>query len=242
MIRNRKGSGTSAGVWLPEVLEERRLLSGAGVAIDIPRVATKSAAIVAPAATSVAGELLNPQWTATLPAGATALPTATIRWGDGGRAEQAVITRGSGSDVIASWQHTYRRAGHYTASIVFSLGRKVLERVRQPVTILRNTPDGLTLRAKAGQPFTGTLGTMVYLAGARPFGAKIDWGDGTQSDGTATDESDSSLLVSGTHTYARHGTYRVRVTPVYIGTGDVPTDPQFVLKSWIIDSTMLVRG
>jgi hypothetical protein len=240
VIRNRKGSGTSAGVWLPEALEDRRLLSATGAEMSIPRVATKSAAIVVPAATSVAGEILNDQWTATLPAGTTALPTATIRWGDGGRAEQAVITRGSGSEVIKSWQHTYRRAGHYTASIVFSLGRKILERVRQHVTILRNTPDGLNLRATAGQPFTGTLGTLVYLAGARPGRTTIDWGDGTQSDGTDTDASDTSLQVSGTHTYLRRGTYRVRVTADYLETQ--PVDPQFAIKSWVIDSTMLVRG
>ena len=73
---------------------------------------------------------------------------------------------------------------------------------------------GLTLRANAGQAFTGTVATFTdrYTGNtASDFSATINWGDGTTSAGVITDTR-GAISVSGTHTYASSGQDAVTVT------------------------------
>src|SRR5262249_40170084 len=59
------------------------------------------------------------------------------------------------------------------------------------------------------------------------FTATIDWGDGTSSQGTITQEPISfpfTMTVSGTHTYVGEGTYSVTVTVDNSDTGETASD------------------
>jgi len=64
-----------------------------------------------------------------------------------------------------------------------------------------------------GQAFTVPVATFTdsYLVSPGDFTASIDWGDTTTSTGNIT-VSGSTFTVSGTHTYAAHGTYAPSVT------------------------------
>jgi choice-of-anchor C domain-containing protein len=64
-----------------------------------------------------------------------------------------------------------------------------------------------------GQAFTAPVATFTdsYLASPGNFTASIAWGDTTTSTGNIT-VSGSTFTVSGTHTYAAHGTYAPSVT------------------------------
>ncbi len=73
---------------------------------------------------------------------------------------------------------------------------------------------GLDISATAGAPFSGTVATFTNAdpyGGASSYVAVITWGDGSSSAGTITAGSGSTLIVSGTHTYAAAGSNPVGV-------------------------------
>jgi hypothetical protein len=81
-------------------------------------------------------------------------------------------------------------------------------------------PDVITASAATvspqttGKAFTAPVATFTdsYLGSPADFSASLAWGDGTApSTGTIT-KSGSTFTVSGTHTYAAHGTYAPSVT------------------------------
>lgn len=76
------------------------------------------------------------------------------------------------------------------------------------------SPTTADLSARAGAPFGATLATFLAKAGV-PGGryqATVDWGDGSTSAGTITAGQLNAYSVSGGHTYAKPGWYRVAVT------------------------------
>jgi choice-of-anchor C domain-containing protein len=70
------------------------------------------------------------------------------------------------------------------------------------------------------KPFTAPVATFTdsYLGSPSDFSASIAWGDSTTSTGTIT-QSGSTFAVSGTHTYAAHGSYTAAVTITSIAGG-----------------------
>jgi hypothetical protein len=78
------------------------------------------------------------------------------------------------------------------------------------------TAQPMTFNATEGLPFSGTVATFTdpdTNATASEYSAIIDWGDGSApSAGTINGPTGGSFTVSGTHTYADEGTYRVLVT------------------------------
>lgn len=79
--------------------------------------------------------------------------------------------------------------------------------------LLSTSPSGVTIAPLEDQVFQGTVAT--FTAGdAGPFGASIDWGDGTATAGTVTANASGGFNVEGTHTYAEDGTGHISVTIV----------------------------
>jgi hypothetical protein len=111
--------------------------------------------------------------------------------GDGNTAEGRVV------------EHTYAMAGEYTARVTAhnSVSTEVAETT---VTIL-------LLAVQAGADREVDEGDMVWIDAAfvgEPETARIDWGDGTLTDG-ALDMV--ALTIEGSHTYADDGEYTVTV-------------------------------
>jgi hypothetical protein len=89
-----------------------------------------------------------------------------------------------------------------------------------PVTVAPS--QGLTLHEKAGALFTANLGNFVTIAPANRLRASISWGDGTASVGTlkpigVVGLDEVRLEVDGTHTYAKPGSFPIKVTVVQPG-------------------------
>lgn len=86
------------------------------------------------ALTEMAGE----SFAATL--GAAAVPedgtTVLVRWGDGTRATNGDTAADNGK-LVASGLHKYRRAGHYTAVVLFKRAGKVVARMRERFTVIK---------------------------------------------------------------------------------------------------------
>lgn len=83
--------------------------------------------------------------------------------------------------------------------------------------------SGTTISATEGAVFSGPVATFTdpdTSSMATDYTATIDWGDGTSSSGTISG-SGGKFTVSGTHTYADEGTYKVTVT---IRDVDTPTN------------------
>ena len=68
-------------------------------------------------------------------------------------------------------------------------------------------------------PFAASFMEVGQLPASRFYG-RVDWGDGTTSDGEVTKTGDTTYAVSGAHAYASPGQYRV--TTIF---GYVPLHP-----------------
>lgn len=79
--------------------------------------------------------------------------------------------------------------------------------------------SGTTFTTAKKATFTGTVATFTGPAGATDYSALIDWGDGRTSVGTVS-LGPSGFVVTGTHRYARKGTYPVSVTVTQTATGN----------------------
>jgi hypothetical protein len=65
--------------------------------------------------------------------------------------------------------------------------------------------QGHTIAVTANKTFSGTVAQLqLPIPGSAPgdYVATIDWGDNTQSTGTLTLQSDGTVILTGTHTYA----------------------------------------
>jgi hypothetical protein len=171
------------------------------------------------------------------------LPQAVVRWGDGSRptridtlpdtAGRRIVAQVSGPNL-----HTYARPGKFPLRVTFIYHHRVLARTAEVVRAAFQTPGGRELHERPGTPFTDVLGTFEdnYFA---PISTTIDWGDGKHSAGTFRLLHDNLYQVSGSHTYAKVGTYRVQVTAAEgppAGYGIGAPDVFFV----VIDSTIVV--
>jgi hypothetical protein len=82
-------------------------------------------------------------------------------------------------------------------------------------------PGGLTLNLAAGSPFSGVLGTFTAQPNRAIVGSALDRGDGATQpfDPVLTPMGNNILQVSGSHTYAVAGRYRISLQVTY-GQGD----------------------
>ena len=115
----------------------------------------------------------------------------TIDWGDGTSSAGTLQTTSAGKfDVRGS--HTWATTGNKSVVIT------VTERGSA-------SGQGHTIAITADKTFSGTVAQLqlpIPGSAAGDYVATIDWGDNTQSTGTLTLQSDGTVILTGTHTYA----------------------------------------
>jgi len=150
-------------------------------------------------------------------AGTTETFTTTIDWGDGSPLEagELTITQGSTgvltSGSLAGW-HTYANNGTYTVAIVVSDDDQGTTTESFTVEVTNVAPVLLTTEALAGQEgqslnFSGAFSDAGVLD---THTAVIEWGDGTQSNGSVS-EANGEGSVTASHVYADDGMYTLRL-------------------------------
>jgi hypothetical protein len=167
---------------------------------------------------------------------------ATIDWGDGtANAQPASI---SGSSVSAS--HVYAEEGSYTVTVTLQDADTSSNRVATSggasVSDAAVTATGATIHSP--NPLSGTVASF---SDADPNGtvadytARIDWGDGSSSSGTITQDG-SHFDVSGdsSHPYANLGPYSVTVTVCDVGGSCAAATSQVLIYGLSIGGNFVV--
>ncbi len=83
-------------------------------------------------------------------------------------------------------------------------------------------PNGTTLDGSPHRPVSGSLGSFTAFEPGdttASYAARIDWGNGAFSTGTLTQNTSASFDVNGSNSYARAGTYAVRVMITHLDDG-----------------------
>lgn len=225
------------------------ILSGTA---DVPMPTTFSRRTIRALALPVGDQTPGQQFFAQ-PAVLTGLPPTIgsvktiVDWGDGLPPDSTTAARdGYGN---ANWvaPHTYAHVGKFNSVVTFQADGKVLGRASQIITVRQNSPGGIDLIATTGNRFQGVIGTLTMQF--TPYEVGIQWGDGTHSMGVFTPIGNDQFQVSGAHTYANPGTYRVTVTGNAGPRGlfPIPGEPQPEADDFVGDresflSTMVVSG
>ncbi|HEY1591105.1 MAG TPA: PKD domain-containing protein [Solirubrobacteraceae bacterium] len=140
--------------------------------------------------------------------------TVTIDWGDG--TTSAGTVSGSGGKFTVSGTHAYAEEGTYTVKVSIKDDGGSTAAATDTAKV---SDAPLTATASAIHPVEGASGsfTAATFTDADPGGkvsdytATINWGDGATTAGTIA-ASGKAFSVSGPHTYAEEGTYKVTVT------------------------------
>jgi uncharacterized repeat protein (TIGR01451 family) len=146
---------------------------------------------------------------------------ASVNWGDGTPTDPATVVHDAGGNFHVTDSHTYAEDGPYTFTVtIVETGASPDTTAPQNAAIIRESNLTLTagndLSVTEGQGFTAQLATYTDPGSPDPgsdFPVTIDWGDGT-TDNTSLSGGSGSYTVTGTHTYADEGTFKVTVTVV----------------------------
>jgi hypothetical protein len=139
--------------------------------------------------------------------------TATIAWGDGQSSAGSIAYDAARAAFTVSGSHTYTRAGSYAAAVSIGDYGGSQAQASAPATIADAplTAAGTALSAAEGTAFSGVVATFTDpdpAAAVADYSATIAWGDGQSSAGSiAYDPALAAFTVSGSHTYARAGSY-----------------------------------
>ncbi len=139
--------------------------------------------------------------------------TATVDWGDGSSSGGTVTKNADGSFSVSAPGHTYAEEGKDTVKVSVTDAGGSTTSASQDVTVADAalSASGKTINS---QPSFG--GKVASFTDANPngsvgdFTASIDWGDGSSSAGTVS-QNGGGFDVSGSHTYAQTGPYTVKV-------------------------------
>ncbi len=152
-------------------------------------------------------------------AGAPGNFTARINWGDGTPNTAATVSRDTGSAFgniyLATGGHTYANPGTFPVVVDF-FGNSGARTTVHSSAMVSSAP----IRA-AGEQFTITSGRVVNriiatftdsTPGApQEYTARIQWGDGSRSDGLISRDNDGLFIIRGTHGYLDNQPYSVAV-------------------------------
>jgi hypothetical protein len=147
---------------------------------------------------------------------------ASVGWGDGTTSSGSVIANTAvntgQAEFVVLGSHTYANQGLYPIVVsVQSIGGSHTAAGSAAATA--DAPMigyGKTINAVKGVAFTNEVATCVDTDQTpepeTTYNCIIDWGDGTTSTGTMIEGDEESYGVSGSHTYARAGSYVVLTT------------------------------
>jgi YVTN family beta-propeller protein len=147
----------------------------------------------------------------------------TVSWGDDTAADKhPVLVRDATNPNIVNVYaaHTYDEQGVYNGKVKVTDPNKKTTTTTFTATVLDVlTAVGATLDVNANEAFNlkpvATFNDDDGSASAGDFTARIDWGDGFQSNGIVVDGGeDGTFQVLGSHTYVGHAnaTYPIKVT------------------------------
>jgi hypothetical protein len=183
-------------------------------------------------------------FTSTNPLDTAASYSAVIDWGDGTSA--GTITQQNGGFVV-SGQHTYFDDGDYpmkvtvvrTADGTASTGSSGFPiRVGDDDVLTADPPVLLA----ANPQFFGLVATFAdsdKLSQQGDFMASIDWGDGTSTMGGVSGGG-GTLAVSGSHTYAATGQYKVTATLVDDDSAGAGGRPGVLVTTMVVETLSVV--
>ncbi len=145
--------------------------------------------------------------------------SAKIDWGDKSDPTDGAIGEPKDGRFPVNGSHVYAKTGQFTITITVTdkggskktteskalVGPPVLEATSRAVEGIEG--------ASTGDVMVATFTDRNSDAKADDLHASIDWGDGSKSDGTVTQRSEEEdFQVTGSHTFAEEGTYKVKVT------------------------------
>ena len=142
---------------------------------------------------------------------------AQINWGDGTLSTYGTIVAGEPGSYSVSGSHVYADEGSYdiTVSIVDVDLNSVQAGSTAVVGDAALSAEGEAISPVEGAPFTLRVATFTDQntnATVSEFTATINWGDESENTLAVISSNDSGGFdVTGSHTYAEHGTYAVSV-------------------------------
>jgi PKD repeat protein len=147
--------------------------------------------------------------------------TGTINWGDG--TQSTPTFTGSNGSFNVNGAHTYAEEGTYLVAITADQGGNSamvtgIESVNDaPLLGTGSSPFGFTPNVALTNILLMTFTDGNPNAPLSDFSATINWGDGTDSSGGVSAGVGNIFDVTGSHTYAKGGTYTVATTVNDIG-------------------------
>lgn len=178
---------------------------------------------------------------------------AIIDWGDGPAGPFLAVVDLQGGRYVVTGSHTYfditppgvpttvARTFPIKVTLVLNdhddpTNNTVLGTAQTSVNALPNSQGGLTLNLAAGTPLSGTIGTFTADPTRTIDGSAIDWGDGTtsQSDPVLTPLGNNVYRVTGSHTYASPGRYRINFAVSYPGVGINLSSPGDLVSTAVV--------
>src|SRR5205823_14171442 len=159
-------------------------------------------------------------------------PVVTSDWGDGNtsrvQADESCLDMGcTSADWSISGTHRYRLPGTYAASFTSVLDGGVPVPISATVSDDPNSisPSAQTITPVVGAPFSNlVVATFTDTnpdAAASDFTSSVDWGDGTQSQGTVQ-KVQGRFQILGGHTYSRVRSFPVSVTIHHLDKSGAP--------------------
>lgn len=201
--------------------------AGATVVTLTDTVAVADAALVlaAPAVTATEGQQFNGQVaTFAYPLAAPAASFAAVVEWEPGETTTGVVTALGGGQYRVAGSRTYHHAGSYPVRVTVTspFGTESVGTGAATVADAALTATGVSVSAVRGALFTGAVAVLYDgnpFGSAADFTATIDWGDGTESDGTVVAAAGSGFEVWGSHRYAASGTTAAVVTIQSVAPG-----------------------
>ena len=149
--------------------------------------------------------------------------TATIDWGDGHTTTGTVTEKNGVFSVAGSNTYAVDGSDKITVTITDKGGSTTTATSTATVADAALTANGSPVSATEGSS-TGTV-TVATFTDANPsatagdFTATINWGDGTSSSGTITEDPNTKIFsVNGAaHTYTEEGHYTITATIADVG-------------------------
>jgi len=143
--------------------------------------------------------------------------TASVDWGDG-TTGVGTVSGGGGADLTVSGVHTYVDEGSFPVTI--TLSDDAPGTAAATATTTATVAEGdfgnllpMTVTPTEGQAFSGGVASFTDAGNpdqvAGDFSATINWGDGTTTTGTVSGSTGGPFTISGAHTYADEGSFKV---------------------------------